>query len=101
MKIDQQNVSGAAESTTGVSQSSATSAASLDEAKAGRAASAGDSGDQADISSLSRAIQSFHSDGANNISQLSASVRSGSYNVDPALISRGIVNEALATTAAG
>lgn len=92
MKIDQQNLSG-------VNQSAGTTAAGSNQAGASRSVSTGDSGDQAEISGASRAIQSFHSDGANRVTQLSAAFQNGSYNVDPALVSSSIVTEALSASA--
>jgi anti-sigma28 factor (negative regulator of flagellin synthesis) len=88
MKIDQQNIPGSiASSTQGVALNSA--------AGQYRSALSGGNGDQAELSGLSQAIQTFQSDRSARVDQLTALVRSGKYEVNPALISKGIINEAL------
>jgi anti-sigma28 factor (negative regulator of flagellin synthesis) len=86
MKIDQQNVSGAI---------GAQSIAFNPSTGQSRSSAIGGSGDQAELSGLSQAIQTFQSDRSARVGQLTALVRSGKYDVSPALISSGIVNEAL------
>jgi hypothetical protein len=86
MKIDQQNVA----STTS-SQSIGSSSSSGQR----KFAALGNSGDQAELSGLSKAIQTFQGDRASRVNQLTALVRSGQYDANPARISAGIVNEAL------
>ncbi len=98
MKIDQQNVAGAGASQSlsqGVSQGVSQSAALNSAAGQYRSASLGSGGDQAELSGLSQAIQTFQSDRSARVGQLTALVRSGKYDASPALISSGIVSEAL------
>ena len=47
------------------------------------------------MGSLSRALQSFGSSRASLVQSLAAQYQSGTYQVDSAAISRGIVSEAL------
>jgi len=89
MKIDQQNIAG-----TGASQSVVSSSTT----GSYRSASLGGGGDQAELSGLSQAIQTFQSDRSARVGQLAALVRSGKYDASPALISSGIVSEALSTS---
>jgi anti-sigma28 factor (negative regulator of flagellin synthesis) len=86
MKIDQQNVAGA-----GASQNVALNQTTGQY----RSTSLGSGGDQAELSGLSQAIQTFQSDRSARVGQLTALVRSGKYDVSPALISSGIVSDAL------
>jgi anti-sigma28 factor (negative regulator of flagellin synthesis) len=94
MKIDQQNASAISSGTS----TNATQGAALNSAAGQyRTAASGGNGDQAEISGLSRAIQTFQNDRSARVGQLTALVRSGKYEVSPALISKGIVSEALSS----
>jgi anti-sigma28 factor (negative regulator of flagellin synthesis) len=88
MKIDPQQL-------TGLTGSQNASQITLSPAKSAQPSSIDNSGDRAEISGLSQAIQTFQGARASRISQVASLVQSGKYNVDPALISQGIVNEAL------
>jgi anti-sigma28 factor (negative regulator of flagellin synthesis) len=92
MKIDQQNIA-----STGSSQSVAAANlnASNNASSGGRSSAAGNSSDEAELSGVSRAIQSFQGNRADRVNQLAALVRNGQYHANPALVSHGIVNEAL------
>jgi hypothetical protein len=92
MKIDQPNVPGAGTaSSAGATKSIAASAYG----GLGRSGSLSGGGDQAELSGISQAIQSYQSDRSARIGKLTALVRSGKYDVSPALISGAIVGEAL------
>jgi hypothetical protein len=92
MKIEQQNIASA-----GSSQ-----AAALSPAAGQRNSSVfGGAGDQAELSGVSRAIQSFQSDRAARIDKLTALVRSGTYEANPAQVSGAIVSDALNAQPAG
>jgi hypothetical protein len=86
MKIDQQNVAGP----------SSSQAAALNQPAGPRSSSfSGSNLDQAELSGLSKAIQSFQSDRSARVDKLTALVRSGKYDANPALVSSSIVSEAL------
>jgi anti-sigma28 factor (negative regulator of flagellin synthesis) len=88
MKIDPQQIAG-------LSSAATTSPVTPSPTKSTYSSAVDASSDHAEISGLSRAIQAFQGERAGRISQVAASVRDGTYSVNPALISRGIVNEAL------
>jgi hypothetical protein len=92
MKIDQQNIASAASS----------QAAAVSPAAGQRNSSVfGGSGDQAELSGLSRAIQSFQSDRTARLDKLTALVRSGKYEANPAQVSSAIVSDALSSNPPG
>jgi len=94
MRITNQNLTGA--STAGASNSQEVQKSGNSSASS---ATTGAGGDTVELSStmgsLSRALQSFGSSRASLVQSLAAQYQSGTYQVDSAAISRGIVSEAL------
>ena len=97
--VDQINLSPAATP----SAKSATAPESGKRLEASRAAATGDSTDSADLSGLagkiSQAVSKDSASRAAQVEQLRAQVASGTYQVDAAATSRGIVNESLSNAA--
>jgi anti-sigma28 factor (negative regulator of flagellin synthesis) len=90
---------------TNQNSTSASGAASAEEVQRSRSAGSsgngksGATGDSVELSStlgsLSRAMESYSSSRNSQVQALAAQYRSGTYNVDPAATSRGMVSEAL------
>jgi flagellar biosynthesis anti-sigma factor FlgM len=95
MKITNQNSTSASTSGAGGAQETQKSSSSSYAASA----KSGAGGDRVELSStlgsLSRAMDSYSSSRANQVQALAAQYQSGTYSVDPAAISRGMVSEAL------
>jgi flagellar biosynthesis anti-sigma factor FlgM len=94
MRVTNQNLTGAASAGTSNTQDvqkSGNSSSSSATANAG--------GDTVELSStmgsLSRAMQSFGSSRTSQVQSLAAQYQSGTYKVDSAAISRGMISEAL------
>jgi flagellar biosynthesis anti-sigma factor FlgM len=94
MRVTNQNLTGASAAGTSNTQDVQKSGNS---SSSSATASAG--GDTVELSStmgsLSRAMQSFGSSRANMVQSLAAQYQSGTYQVDSAAISRGMISEAL------
>jgi anti-sigma28 factor (negative regulator of flagellin synthesis) len=97
--VDQSNLSPAQ----APSAKSAVGVESGERREAGRAAATGDGRDSAELSGLAGKIsQAVSKDSANRaavVEQLRVQVASGTYQVDAAATSRGIVNDSLASAA--
>jgi anti-sigma28 factor (negative regulator of flagellin synthesis) len=86
MKIDPQNVASA----------SVSSSAPVQSAFGQRSSTAqNSSGDHAELSGTSKVIQSYQTNRSSRVEQLTALVRSGQYEVNPARVSSSIVGESI------
>jgi anti-sigma28 factor (negative regulator of flagellin synthesis) len=94
MKVTNQNLTGA--STAGTSGSQEIQRYSGGSSSSSKTGASGDSVHLSSaLGSLSRAIESFGSSRQSMVQSLAAQYRSGSYKVDSAAVSRGMVSEAL------
>jgi len=94
MKVTNQNLTGASTAGTGGAQEIRKSGGGSNSS-----AKASADGDRVELSStlgsLSRAVQSFESGRQSMVQSLAAQYQSGTYKVDAAAVSRGMISEAL------
>ena len=94
MRITNQNLTGA--STTGTSNSQEIQKSGNSSSSSATAGAGGDTVElSSTLGSLSRAMQSFGSSRTSVVQSLAAQFQSGTYQVDSAAISRGMISEAL------
>jgi anti-sigma28 factor (negative regulator of flagellin synthesis) len=94
MKVTNQNLTGA--STAGASGAQEIQKSGAGISSTARANAGGDSVElSSTLGSLSRAMQSYNSNRQSMVESLAAQYQSGTYKVDPAAVSRGMISAAL------